>query len=141
MDIEAAIKHIPHTVNHLINFFRNHFFPFIIKITVTMKNELVKIHNRQNMIKRLKASIASDSIGLFISMLTASYVGDYFLVGKWHNMWGAFSNRALVSESSYIAICFALKFTVALVVFTLVRHYTEEFRTNRNRRRAQLERY
>jgi hypothetical protein len=96
--------------------------------------ELVKIYRTQNHTKLVGETFASHGVGLLMGMLSAKFVSRFFDVKGMHNLWGLFSQRTLVSEQTYQALCFAAEFFVALAVFTLTDHFINEYRSRRQKR-------
>jgi hypothetical protein len=96
--------------------------------------ELVKIHRNQIHAKRVTETFVSNAVGLWMGMISAKFVSQFFDVRSLHNLWGLFSRQTIVSEGTYRVLCFGTEFLVALIVFSLTDHFIEEWRARREER-------
>lgn len=102
-----------------------------------VKNEILKIHRKQNLFEKTRKTFISKGIGLFLGMISAKIVGQFVEVKSASNLWGLFSTNTMVSQNDFIAISFGVEFSVALIVFTLTEHYLDELKHWRKRGREQ----
>lgn len=94
--------------------------------------ELKKIHAKKSWIKRCGYTFFDNAVGLGIAMLTAKFVQSFFEVEGFSNLWGLFSSRHVVDETTYEYINFGVEFVITLVAFTLTGHLIEELRNRKN---------
>jgi len=67
-----------------------------------------------------------------MAILASKIVQNHVEVQEFSNLWGLLATRPIVSESTYEILSFAVEFFVALIVFTLTKHYLEEYRQRKN---------
>lgn len=105
--------------------------PTAIKSAEKISAELLKIHSKQNWVKRFSVTMIDNSAGLGMAMVSAKLVESLVEVREFGNLWGLLATRPVVSETTYEILSFAIEFFVALIAFTLTEHYQEEFRQRR----------
>ncbi len=101
--------------------------PGVGKLGRPLKNELLKIHRKQNLLSKFRATLLHKGLGLYLAMVSAEFVGNFIEVRSAENLWGLFSQNQLVSETTFSVVSFIIEFSVALTVFTLSDHYLAEF--------------
>jgi len=106
--------------------------PHIYKVSSCVSHEIIKIHNKQNWLKRCSSTMLDSAAGLGMAMLTARIMQNYVEVKELGNLWGILATRPVVSESTYEVLNFAIEFFVALIVFTITEHYLDEYRQRKN---------
>lgn len=110
--------------------------PYSRKASGIAREEFIKIHRKQNWFKRCSVTLFDNATGLGIAMLAAKLIEDQVEVQQFSNLWGLLATRPVVSESTFEIISFMVEFVIALVVFTLVEHYQEEFRERKKHKQA-----
>jgi len=113
--------------------FKTRLVPVASRLSRPIKNELVKIHQKRNLLNKFRVTLLHKALGLYLAMLSAEVVGTFFEVRSFNNLWGLFPQRQLVSDTTFSMISFGVEFVVALTVFTLTEHYLGEFREWRQR--------
>lgn len=94
-------------------------------MTTTLRN----LHNKKHWMNRLGSTFWGNAIGLAIGMLSAQLLSNFVEVRGVENLWGLFSQRTLLSESSYRVLSFIAEFLVTLIVFSVV-EYLIDMRTH-----------
>ena len=102
--------------------------PNINKSSSRIRDELVKIHNKQNWFKRCGGTLIDNAVGLGMAMLAAKIVQSNVEVQGFSNLWGLLATRPVVSESTYEILSFSVEFVIALIAFTLTEHFLDEYR-------------
>ena len=111
-----------------IKIYQEKLVPCIHKSSSCIKQEVVKIHNKQNWFKRCGITVIDNAAGLAMAMLAGKIVQNQVEVKEFGNLWGLLATRPVVSESTYEILSFTAEFLIALIVFTLTEHYIEEYR-------------
>ena len=93
--------------------------------------ELLKIHRKQNWLKRFSVTMLDNSAGLGMAMVSAKLVESFVEVREFVNLWGLLATRPVVSETTYEILSFVIEFFVALLAFTLTEHYRDEYRQSK----------
>ncbi|MCK5003269.1 MAG: hypothetical protein KAJ92_03855 [Gammaproteobacteria bacterium] len=102
--------------------------PNIYKGSKLVGQELLKIHKKQNWLKRFAVTMLDNSAGLSMAMISAKLVESVVEVSEFSNLWGLLATRPVVSEATYEVLSFIVEFVVALLAFTLTEHYRDEYR-------------
>ena len=105
--------------------YHNKLVPGVKRISRPIKNELIKIHRKRNMLDKFRVTLIHKGLGLYLAMLSAGFVGRFIEVRTVNNLWGLFPERQLVSETTFSIVSFGVEFLVALTVFTITEHYRE----------------
>lgn len=108
--------------------YRQTLLPGMRRVTAPIQGELGKIRQRQDLAGRFRSTLIHKGLGLYLAMLSAGLVSQFFEVRGIDNLWGLTSQRTLISHDSMAMICFGVEFIVALTVFTLTEHYLEVWR-------------
>lgn len=116
--------------------YRDSVIPGVRLLSRPLKKELLKIHRKQNLLEKFRLTLLHKGLGLYLAILSAKMVGNFFEVRSANNLWGIFPQEQLVSHTTFAAISFSVEFIVALTVFTLSDHYLEEFRQWRKQRKS-----
>jgi hypothetical protein len=135
--VKVVIPHTRQGVKTGYDICRNHVWPGLCKGTAIVKAELIKIHEKQNWTQRFKATFVGNAIGMGIAMLSANLVGGFVEVAGLENMWGLFSKQTVVSETTYKVVSFTVELFVALVVFSIVEYYLDEYKQRRAERKTE----
>jgi hypothetical protein len=117
--------------------YHNRLVPGVKRVSRPIKNELIKIHRKRNMLDKVRVTLIHKGLGLYLAMISAGFVSRFIEVRSVNNMWGLFTERQLVSESTFSIVSFGVEFLVALTVFTITEHYLGEFREWRRRQKKQ----
>jgi hypothetical protein len=115
--------------------YHNRLVPGVKRISRPIKNELIKIHRKRNMLDKFRVTLIHKGLGLYLAMISAGFVGGFIEVRSVNNLWGLFPERQLVSETTFSVVSFSVEFLVALTVFTITEHYLDEFREWRQRQK------
>ena len=102
--------------------------PNINKGSKLVGQELLKIHKKQNWIKRFATTMLDNSAGLSMAMISAKLIEKFVEVREFGNLWGLLATRPVVSEATYEVLSFIVEFFVALLAFTMTEHYRDEYR-------------
>lgn len=111
--------------------------PGVKRVSRPIKNELLKIHRKRNLLDKFRVTLIHKGLGLYLAMISAGFVGHFIEVRSANNLWGLLPQRQLVSESVFSVISFGVEFIVALTIFTIAEHYLDEFRQWRQRENSQ----
>jgi len=88
-----------------------------------LKYEFIDNYYRyQNLKHKALSAFISDAAGIASSLAVSDILDQYVSVRSCKNLWGIFSKKEIISESSYVIISYGAKFVAALLVFMLVRH-------------------
>ena len=117
--------------------YHNRLLPGVKRVSRPIKNELIKIHRKRNLLDKFRVTLIHKGLGLYLAMMSADFVSRFIEVRSVHNMWGLFTERQLVSESTFSIVSFGVEFLVALSVFTITEHYLGEFQEWRQRQKQQ----
>lgn len=117
--------------------YHNRIVPGVKRVSRPIKNELIKIHRKRNLLDKFRVTLIHKGLGLYLAMISAGFVGRFIEVRSVNNLWGLFPGRQLVSESTFSIVSFGVEFLVALTVFTITEHYLGEFREWRQRQKQQ----
>jgi hypothetical protein len=109
--------------------------PGVKRVSRPIKNELIKIHRKRNMLDKFRVTLIHKGLGLYLAMISAGFVSNFIEVRSVNNLWGLFPERQLVSETTFSIVSFGVEFLVALTVFTITEHYLDEFRAWRQRQK------
>lgn len=107
---------------------RAQLYPRVRKTSRLLLKQIANSHHKQDLFTNIKQTFVSNGIGLILGMLSAKIVGNYFAAKSARNLLGIFSQRTMVSETTFIALTFCVEFFVALVVFTISEHYVDEYK-------------
>lgn len=135
--INVVVPRTREGVRWSYNTCRQHLWPKLRAGSIVIKNELIKIHQKQNWTQRFKATFVGNAIGMGIAMLSANLIGGFIEVAGLENMWGLFSTQTVVSETTYKVVSFAVELFVALVVFSIVEYYLDEYKQRREAQRLE----
>jgi len=105
--------------------------PNIHKGSSKVGAELLKIHKKQNWFLRFGMTMADNSAGLGMAMLSTKILENFVEVESFSNLWGLLATHPVVSEATYETLSFTVEFIVALLVFTLTEHYIDEYRKSK----------
>lgn len=125
---------IPQSKKYIISgiqVYKTRLAPRIINSSTCIGHEMLKIHKKQNWLKRCGSTVIDNAAGLAMAMLTGKIVQSYVEVEQFSNLWGLLATRPVVSESTYEILSFSVEFFIALIVFTLTEHYLTEYRKRR----------
>ena len=111
--------------------------PGVKRVSRPIKNELVKIHRKHNLLDKFRVTLIHKGLGLYLAMISAGFVSRFIEVRSVNNLWGLFPERQIVSETTFSIVSFSVEFIVALTVFTVTEHYLGEFREWRHRQKLQ----
>jgi len=111
---------------------RQSLVPAIRSCSVIVKNEALKIHNKQSWLARAGTTFASNAAGLGTAMFSTRIVEYFVEKRELSNMWGLFSSRPVVSETTFEILSFLIEFVIALFIFTITEYYFSEYLGNRN---------
>lgn len=109
---------------------RHRLLPVLRTSSIKVRNELLKIHQQQNWIKRFGGTMLDNAAGLIMAMLAARIVQNFVEVSEFSNLWGLLASRPVVTETTYEVLNFGVEFIIALITFTLTEHYISEYRKN-----------
>ena len=115
-----------------VGIYKEKLVPHFNKSSSRIRDELVKIHNKQNWFKRCSGTLIDNAIGLGMAMLAGKIVQSNVEVQGFSNLWGLLATRPVVSESTYEVLSFSVEFMIALIVFTLTEHFLDEYRQRNN---------
>jgi len=115
-----------------VSVYKKSLSPRIKKVSSCVRQEIVKIHKKQNWFKRCGVTLFDNGAGLGMAMLSSKIVEDNVEVEQFSNLWGLLATRPVVSESTYEVLSFTVEFIIALIVFTLTEHYLAEYRQRKN---------
>ncbi len=115
-----------------INIYKEKLVPHLCKGSSRISHEVVKIHNKQNCVKRFCTTMLDNAAGLGMDMLAGKIVQNQVEVQEFGNLWGLLATRPVVSESTYEILSFSAEFFIALIAFTLTEHYLDEYRKKKN---------
>ena len=110
-----------------INIYKEKLAPHIHKNSSCIRDEIVKIHKKQNWFKRCSSTLIDNAAGLGMAMLAGKLVQNQFEVEEFSNLWGLLATRPVVNESTYEILSFSAEFFIALIVFTLTEHFLDEY--------------
>lgn len=102
--------------------------PCTRKGSIRLKEEIIRIHQRQNLFSKMRSTFLDSGIGLMLALMSARVVERFFEVKGAQNLWGLWSRNTVVSENTFIALTFLLECFVAFIVFTAFDHYLGEYR-------------
>jgi len=115
-----------------VSVYKKNLSPCIKKVSSCVRQEIVKIHKKQNWFKRCGLTLFDNGAGLGMAVLSSKIVEDNVEVEQFSNLWGLLATRPVVSEGTYEVLSFTVEFIIALIVFTLTEHYLAEYRQRKN---------
>jgi len=115
-----------------VRFCKKKLAPPLSKASSRVAHEMLKIHNKQNWLKRCGITLLDNGAGLAMAMLSTKIVQAHVEVKQFGNLWGLLATRPVVSESTYEVLNFSVEFFIAVIVFTITDHYLTEFRQRKD---------
>jgi hypothetical protein len=84
------------------------------------------LHNKKHWSLRFRTTFWGNAVGLAIAMISAQVITNFIEIRGVENMWGLFSKRTVVSETSFRVLSFIVEFIVTLLVFSVIEYFLDQ---------------
>ncbi len=100
--------------------------PIIQAISRNTSASVLHLHYKKHWLLRFRTAIWGNAVGLAVAMVSAQLITHFIEVRSLGNLWGLFSNRAVVSAESFRIISFIAEFFITLVVFSMIENFMDQ---------------
>ena len=100
--------------------------PIIRAISRNTTASVLHLHYKKHWLLRFRTAIWGNAVGMAVAMITAQLITHFIEVRSLGNLWGLFSNRAVVSAESFRIISFIAEFFITLVVFSMIENFMDQ---------------
>ena len=100
--------------------------PIIRVISRNTTASVLHLHYKKHWLLRFRTAIWGNAVGMAVAMITAQLITHFIEVRSLGNLWGLFSNRAVVSAESFRIISFIAEFFITLVVFSMIENFMDQ---------------